>query len=101
MLYIHKSELPKKVQAELKQEQDWLEGSVLFHEYSTEAEFLNKQGKMLFRFSRPIVVMHSYYFIRYATCVITGKDKIGITIGEFRQLTFHFSPPFQPPNTNK
>jgi len=92
MLYIHKSELPKKVQSELKQEPDWLEGTVLFHEYDTKANFLDKQGKRLFRFSRPVVMMHSSYFIRYAACVFTGIDKKGVMIGEFCELTFHFLP---------
>jgi hypothetical protein len=93
MLYIHKSELPKKVQSELKQEQDWLKGSVLFNEYNTKADFLNEQGRILFRFSRPVVLMHSEIIIRYAATVFTGTDKIGRAIGEFCQLTFHFHPP--------
>ena len=91
MLYIHKSELPKKVQYELKQEPEWLEGSVLFHEYNTRAEFLNKQGKALFQFSRPVVTTHTENFIRYAACVFTGMDKKGAKIGEFCELTFHFN----------
>jgi hypothetical protein len=97
MLYIHKSELPKKVQSELKEEPDWLEGTVLFLGHSAKAEFLDKQGRVLFAFSRPVVMMHSSYFIRYAACVSTGIDKKGVMVGEFRELTFHFSPPFQPP----
>jgi len=92
MLYIHKSELPKKVQSELKQEPDWLEGSVLFTEHSTKADFLNKQGKVLFRFSRPVVMMQSERLIRYAASVFTGIDKKGVMIGEFCELTFHFLP---------
>jgi hypothetical protein len=101
MLYIHKSNLPKKIQSELKQKPEWLEGSVLLHEHSTKADFLDKQGKVLFKFSRPIVLMHSEYFIRYSTCVFTGINKNGTMIGEFCELTFHFNPPFQTPQTNE
>jgi hypothetical protein len=96
MLYIHKSILPKKIQSQLKQEPDWLEGSVLFLGHSAEADFLDKQGKVMFNFSRPVVMMHSERFIRYATYVYTGRDKTGALIGEFCALTFHFNLPTQP-----
>jgi len=92
MLYIHKSELPKKIQHQLKQEPDWLEGSVLFLAHSVKGEFLNKEGKVLFTFSRPVVLIHSANFIRYAASVFTGMNK-GIMIGEFQELTFHFNSP--------
>ena len=97
MLYIHKSVLPKKVQSTLKEEPDWLEGSVLFLEHSKGADFIDKKGRVLFEFSRPVVMMHSENFMRYAACVFTGMDKTGARIGEFCELTFHFSPPFQSP----
>jgi|GEM_PF-4302382 hypothetical protein len=93
MLYIHKSVLPKKVQSELKEKPDWLEGSVLFLGHSAKAEFLDKQGRVLFTFSRPVVTTHTENFIRYAACVFTGMDKKGAIIGEFCELTFHFNPP--------
>jgi hypothetical protein len=96
MLYIHKSELPKKVQSALKEEPEWLEGSVLFLGHSAKAEFLDKQGRVLFTFSRPVVIMQSERLIRYAAFVFTGMNKIGIMIGEFRELTFHFDLPTKP-----
>jgi hypothetical protein len=96
MLNIHKSELPKKIQAELKEESDWLEGSVFFMDYSKGADFIDEKGRVLFKISRPVVTMQSEQIIRYATCVFTGRDKKGAMIGEFCELTFHFDLPTKP-----
>jgi len=90
MLYIHKSELPKTIQTRLKKEPEWLEGSVFFHEFSSKADFLDKNGKVLFSFSRPVVLMHSERLIRYAALVFIEMNEIGRWVGEFCELTFHF-----------
>ena len=101
MLYIHKSELPKKIQKRLTKQPEWLEGSVFFHEFSSKADFINKEGKVLFSFSRPVVLMHSERLIRYAAQVFIEINKIGRWVGEFCELTFHFhlSPPLQDKST--
>jgi len=67
----------------------------LFLGHSAKGEFLNKEGKVLFTFSRPVVIIHSANFIRYAAFVFTGMNKMGIMIGEFHELTFHFNSPTQ------
>lgn len=87
-LRIHKSQLPKKINAD-SDKNGFIHGYLIFNERDYKALFMN--DKPVFECSRPVIIVQTHLIIRYSTVVYTGYDKHQKQVGEVCELTFFFN----------